>query len=91
VVALQVYAWPDFTTRLSSWQRGEEGPGGGGWQRGGAGRQRAHEGNTQLDLQAISFLANLFCNGANVPSSNAALYDNEGLAPFAATGPPICP
>jgi hypothetical protein len=49
------------------------------------------EGDTDLQGQAISFLANVFCNGANVPSSNAALYDNEGLAPFAAPGPPICP
>ncbi len=49
------------------------------------------EGDTQLQGQAISFLANVFCNGADVPSSNAALYDNEGLAPFAAPGPPICP
>lgn len=37
------------------------------------------EGATQLNGQAISFLRNVFCLGANVPSSNAALYDNWGL------------
>jgi hypothetical protein len=49
------------------------------------------EGATQLQGQAISFLRNVFCGGANVPSSNAALFDNEGLAPIPAPGPPICP
>jgi len=54
-------------------------------QRGGPRRQRASfsvvEGATQLNGQAISFLRNVFCNGANVPSWDAALYDNAGLAP----------
>lgn len=49
------------------------------------------QGQTQLNGQAISFLRNVFCNGAAVPSSNAALYDNLGLAPFAAPGAPDCP
>jgi hypothetical protein len=49
------------------------------------------QGATQLNGQAISFLRNVFCNGANVPSSNAALYDNLGLAPFSAPGEPDCP
>jgi hypothetical protein len=49
------------------------------------------EGTTQLQGQAIAFLRNVFCGGANVPSSNAALFDNEGLAPIPAPGPPICP
>lgn len=49
------------------------------------------QGATQLNGQAISFLRNIFCQGANVPSSNAALYDNEGLPPFAAPGSPDCP
>jgi hypothetical protein len=29
--------------------------------------------------------------GANVPSSNAALYANEGLPPFPVLEPPVCP
>src|SRR5690606_36549975 len=49
------------------------------------------EGQTQLNGQAISFLRNVFCQGANVPSSNAALYDNQGLPPFAAPPAPTCP
>ena len=49
------------------------------------------QGETQLNGQAISFLRNIFCNGANVPSSNAALYDNLGLPPFVAPGDPDCP
>jgi hypothetical protein len=49
------------------------------------------EGQTQLQGQAISFLRNVFCQGANVPSSNAALFDNAGLAPTPAPGQPICP
>jgi hypothetical protein len=49
------------------------------------------QGATQLNGQAISFLRNIFCNGATVPSSNAALFDNLGLPPFAAPPPPDCP
>lgn len=49
------------------------------------------QGDTQLNGQAISFLRNVFCLGANVPSSNAALYANQGLPPFAAPEPPVCP
>jgi len=49
------------------------------------------QGATQLNGQAISFLRNVFCQGANVPSSNAALYANEGLPPFPAPGLPVCP
>lgn len=49
------------------------------------------QGNTQLNGQAISFLRNVFCLGANVPSSNAALYDNQGLPPFDTPGAPTCP
>lgn len=49
------------------------------------------QGATQLNGQAISFLRNVFCQGANVPSSNAALYANEGLPPFEAPEPPVCP
>lgn len=49
------------------------------------------EGQTQLNGQAISFLRNVFCQGANVPSSNAALFDNQGLPPFAAPPAPTCP
>jgi hypothetical protein len=49
------------------------------------------QGSTQLNGQAISFLRNVFCQGANVPSSNAALYDNEGLPPFATPPAPTCP
>jgi hypothetical protein len=48
-------------------------------------------GSAQLNGQGISFLANVFCGGANVPSSNAALFDNEGLAPLARPGAPVCP
>jgi hypothetical protein len=48
-------------------------------------------GTTHLNGQAISFLRNVFCGGAEVPSSNAALYDNLGLAPFSAPGAPDCP
>lgn len=48
-------------------------------------------GTTNLNGQAISFLGNVFCKGASVPSSNAALFDNEGLPPLAAPGAPICP
>lgn len=32
-----------------------------------------------------------FCQGASVPSSNAALYDNAGLPPFPAPAAPVCP
>jgi hypothetical protein len=49
------------------------------------------QGATQLNGQAISFLRNVFCQGATVPSSNAALYDNAGLPPFAAPLAPVCP
>lgn len=49
------------------------------------------QGATQLNGQAISFLRNVFCQGANVPSSNAALYDNAGLPPFPAPAAPVCP
>jgi hypothetical protein len=49
------------------------------------------EGSTQLNGQAISFLRNVFCLGASVPSSNAALYDNAGLAPIPAPPSPVCP
>lgn len=49
------------------------------------------QGQTQLNGQAISFLRNVFCQGANVPSSNAALYDNQGLPPFDAPPAPTCP
>lgn len=48
-------------------------------------------GAAQLNGQGISFLGNVFCGGANVPSSNAALFDNEGLAPLARPGAPVCP
>lgn len=48
-------------------------------------------GTTQLNGSAISFLRNIFCGGANVPSSDAALFDNEGLAPLAAPPAPVCP
>lgn len=49
------------------------------------------EGITQLNGQSISFLRNIFCQGATVPSSNAALFDNQGIAPFPAPGAPTCP
>lgn len=49
------------------------------------------QGATQLNGQAISFLRNVFCQGASVPSSNVALYDNAGLPPFPAPAAPICP
>ena len=49
------------------------------------------QGATQLNGQAISFLRNVFCQGADVPSSNAALYDSEGLPPFGPPGLPTCP
>jgi hypothetical protein len=48
-------------------------------------------GAAQLNGQGISFLGNVFCGGANVPSSNAALFDNEVLAPLARPSAPICP
>jgi hypothetical protein len=48
-------------------------------------------GATQLSGQSISFLGNVFCGGVNVPSSNAALFDNEGIAPIPAPPPPVCP
>ena len=48
------------------------------------------QGATQLNGQAISFLRNVFCQGANVPSSNAALYANEGLPPFTPADPQTC-
>lgn len=48
-------------------------------------------GKAQLNGQGIAFLGNVFCGAANVPSSNAALFDNDGLAPLAAPGAPICP
>ena len=49
------------------------------------------QGQTQLNGQAISFLRNVFCQGVNVPSSNAALYGNQGLPPFDAPPAPTCP
>lgn len=49
------------------------------------------EGTTQLNGQAISFLRNVFCQGANVPSSNAALYGNAGLAPIPLPDTGVCP
>ncbi len=48
------------------------------------------KGTTQLNGQAISFLRNVFCNGASVPSSNAALYDNLGLDSGAPAPPDPC-
>jgi hypothetical protein len=48
-------------------------------------------GTSQLNGQGIAFLGNVFCGGASVPSSNAALFDNEGLAPLARPGAPVCP
>jgi hypothetical protein len=48
-------------------------------------------GAVQLNGQALSFLRNVFCQGATVPSSNAALYDNAGLPPFPTPAAPICP
>jgi hypothetical protein len=48
-------------------------------------------GTAQLNGQGIAFLGNVFCGGANVPSSNAALFDNEGLPPLARPGAPVCP
>lgn len=48
-------------------------------------------GSTQLNGQAISFLGNVFCQGAVLPSTNAALYQNLGLPPFPAPAAPVCP
>lgn len=48
-------------------------------------------GDVQLNGQGIAFLGNVFCRGASIPSSNAALFDNEGLAPLAAPSTPTCP
>jgi hypothetical protein len=48
-------------------------------------------GATQLNGQAISFLGNVFCGGVDVPSSDAALFDNEGVDPLPLPPPPICP
>lgn len=48
-------------------------------------------GATQLNGQSIAFLGNVFCGGATVPSSNAAVFDNEGIAPLPRPPAPICP
>jgi len=48
------------------------------------------QGNTQINGNPVSFLRNAFCGNVDVPSSNASLLDNEGLAPMADPDPALC-
>ncbi|MCH7995294.1 MAG: hypothetical protein IIB57_12745 [Planctomycetes bacterium] len=40
------------------------------------------QGETQILGNAVAFLRNAFCGSVTVPSSNATLLDNEGMAPL---------
>ena len=48
------------------------------------------EGTTQINGNPVSFLRNAFCGDVTVPSSNASLLDNEGLAPLPDPLPETC-
>ena len=40
------------------------------------------QGTTDIRGNAVAFLRNAFCGDVMVPSSNASLFDNEGMAPL---------
>ena len=40
------------------------------------------QGETQILGNAVAFLRNSLCGPVTVPSSNATLLDNEGMAPL---------
>jgi hypothetical protein len=50
----------------------------------------AVKGATAINGNAVSFLANEFCGGVTVPSSNATLLHNAGMAPMDAPPPDAC-
>jgi hypothetical protein len=48
-------------------------------------------GTTDIKGNAVAFLRNAFCRPVSVPSSNATLLDNEGMAPMPAPPRERCP
>lgn len=48
-------------------------------------------GSTGIRGNAVAFLRNSFCGTVRVPSSNASLLDNRGMAPLNEVTPAACP
>jgi hypothetical protein len=48
------------------------------------------QGETQILGNAVAFLRNSFCGPVTVPSSNATLLDNDGMAPLPDPSQELC-